>query len=73
MKLNRYVALILTLLVDAFLLGVGSFLIAYANTGGTFIFFIECAIIFAVHKAVFAFLTGESKNEIDKNDEIDIT
>ena len=44
MKLNHYVALLLTLLVDAVLLGVGSYLIASANAGGTFVFFIECTI-----------------------------
>lgn len=53
MKLNHYVALLLTLLVDAVLLGVGSYLIAFANAGGTFVFFIECAIIFANHKVVY--------------------
>lgn len=71
MKLNRYIALLLTLFVDAILLGFGSFLIASAGTGGTFVFFIECAIIIAVHKAVYRALTGgnteEPKNDVEMN------
>ena len=71
MKLNRYIALLLTLFVDVVLLGFGSFLIASAGTGGTFVFFIECAIIIVVHKAVYRALTGgnteEPKNDVEMN------
>lgn len=71
MKLNRYIALLLTLFVDIVLLGFGSFLIASAGTGGTFVFFIECAIIIVVHKAVYRALTGgnteEPKNDVEMN------
>lgn len=73
MKLNRYIALLLTLLVDAILLGLGSFLIASAGTGGTFVFFIECAIIIAVHKAVYKALTGENTEEPENDVEINTT
>ncbi len=73
MKLNRYVALSLTLLVDVIILGIGSYLIAAANTGGTFIFFIECAIIFAVHKTLYRVLTGEITNEKEDEEEMNTT
>ena len=73
MKLNRYIALLLTLFVDAILLGIGSFLIASAGTGGTFVFFIECAIIIAVHKAVYRALTEENKEEPGEEVEINTT
>lgn len=73
MKLNRYVALSLTLLVDVIILGIGSYLIAAANTGGTFIFFIECAIIFAVHKTLYRVLTGEIINETEDEEEMNTT
>ena len=73
MKLNRYVALSLTLLVDVIILGIGSYLIAAANTGGTFIFFIECAIIFAVHKTLYRVLTGEITKETEDEEEMNTT
>ena len=72
MKLNRYIALLLTLFVDAILLGFGSFLIASAGTGGTFVFFIECAIIIAVHKMVYRALTSESTEEADNEVEMKV-
>ena len=73
MKLNHYTALSLTLLVDVILLGFGSYLIASANTGGTFIFFIECAIIFAVHKVLYQVLTGERTNDSENGEEMNTT
>ncbi|MBO4841033.1 MAG: hypothetical protein J5524_08985 [Bacteroidaceae bacterium] len=70
MELNRYVALLITLLVDVILLGFGSFLIASANTGGTFVYFIECSIIFAVHRALYRFLTGKKTKETEDGEEV---
>ena len=66
MKLNRYVALFLTLLLDAFLFGLGCLIIAATDTGGAFIFFIEWAIIIAAHKLVYQALTGEDTEEKDE-------
>ena len=66
MKLNHYVALFLTLLLDAFLFGLGCLIIAAADTGGAFIFFIEWAIIIAAHKLVYQALTGEDTEEKDE-------
>ena len=71
MKLNRYVALLLTLLVDVVLLGLGSLVIAFAGIEGILLYVVECTFIFAVHKALYSALTGEntedSENEVEKN------
>jgi len=69
MKLNRYVVLLITIIVDIILLGLGSYLIASANTGGSFVFVIECAIIFAAHKAVYSVLTGDNSEITENEDE----
>lgn len=66
MRLNRYVALFITLFVDLLLLGLGSLLIAYTSNGGTLFFVIECSIIFAVHKALYGALTG-AKDDVPIN------
>ncbi len=66
MKLNRYVALFLTLLLDAFLFGLGTLIIAAADTGGAFIFFIEWTVIIAAHKLVYRVLTGEDTDETEE-------
>ena len=67
MKMNRYLALALTFLSDLVMLLIGGWIISSLHTGGSFICFIECSIIVAIHRKMYRWLTGETEHESDVN------